>query len=303
MALSHGVDEEVDDSDVSEIDEDTNGAPLKPGKERPWINNKEGMEDKLKGMTEETDWLERFDIVTDLSDVKIPGKEDKEEQKMITPGSIQDDFKREMMFYCQAQIAAKEALSKLRNLGVPTERPEDYFAEMLKTDAHMQKVRSKLLERKQGMEKSEKAKKQRQLKKIGKKVQQEVLQKRQAEKKKMLQTVDRIKKGKGKFNKTFDKGDDKDMFDVSTDNKKSGTKRKHKDEKFGFGGKKRKLKKNSSESSSQDMGDFKPGVHSNKRFNRNQNKKKGNTNKSKLKRLGKSRRLKSGSGGGKGRNR
>ena len=42
--------------------------------------------------------------------------------------------------YCQAQIAAKEALSKLRNLGVPTERPEDYFAEMLKTDAHMQKV-------------------------------------------------------------------------------------------------------------------------------------------------------------------
>ena len=42
--------------------------------------------------------------------------------------------------YCQAQVAAKEALSKLRNLGIPTERPEDYFAEMVKSDNHMQKV-------------------------------------------------------------------------------------------------------------------------------------------------------------------
>merc|ERR1712147_52283 len=291
MAGTHGKNDEEIDSDVSEIEDDDKAAPLKPGKERPWINNKEGMESKLKDMTGETDWLERFDVVTDLSDVKIPGKENKEEQKVITPGSIQDDFKREMMFYCQAQIAAKEALSKLRNLGVPTERPEDYFAEMLKTDAHMQKVRSKLLERKQGMEKSEKAKKQRQLKKIGKKVQQEVLQKRQAEKRKMLETVDRIKKGKGKFKKSFDADDNKDMFDVSTDNKKPGSKRKHKDEKFGFGGKKRKLKKNTSDSSSQDMGSFKPAVHSNKRFNKNTNKKKGNTNKTKVKRLGKSRRL------------
>lgn len=42
--------------------------------------------------------------------------------------------------YRQAQVAAKEALEKLRKLGVPTERPEDYFAEMVKSDAHMQKV-------------------------------------------------------------------------------------------------------------------------------------------------------------------
>lgn len=42
--------------------------------------------------------------------------------------------------YCQAQVAAKEALGKLRDLGVPTTRPEDYFAEMVKSDVHMQKV-------------------------------------------------------------------------------------------------------------------------------------------------------------------
>jgi len=42
--------------------------------------------------------------------------------------------------YRQAQVSAKEALSKLRDLGIPTQRPEDYFAEMVKSDVHMQKV-------------------------------------------------------------------------------------------------------------------------------------------------------------------
>ena len=42
--------------------------------------------------------------------------------------------------YKQAQMAVAEALPKLRKLGVPIERPSDYFAEMVKTDDHMQKV-------------------------------------------------------------------------------------------------------------------------------------------------------------------
>ena len=44
--------------------------------------------------------------------------------------------------YKQAQMAVAEALPKLRKLGVPIERPSDYFAEMVKTDDHMQKVGS-----------------------------------------------------------------------------------------------------------------------------------------------------------------
>lgn len=31
-------------------------------------------------------------------------------------------------------------LKKLEELGIPTHRPEDYFAEMVKTDDHMRKV-------------------------------------------------------------------------------------------------------------------------------------------------------------------
>ena len=40
----------------------------------------------------------------------------------------------------QAQGAALEGLQKLRELGVPIERPEDYYAEMAKSDSHMQQV-------------------------------------------------------------------------------------------------------------------------------------------------------------------
>lgn len=34
-----------------------------------------------------------------------------------------------------------EALPKLSKLGIPTKRPDDYFAEMVKTDDHMQRVK------------------------------------------------------------------------------------------------------------------------------------------------------------------
>ena len=42
--------------------------------------------------------------------------------------------------YQQAQSAAVIGLRKLEELGVPTRRPDDYFAEMVKTDDHMRKV-------------------------------------------------------------------------------------------------------------------------------------------------------------------
>lgn len=46
--------------------------------------------------------------------------------------------------YRQAQATVLDALPKLQRLQIPTKRPEDYFAEMAKTDQHMQKVRSSL---------------------------------------------------------------------------------------------------------------------------------------------------------------
>ena len=42
--------------------------------------------------------------------------------------------------YQQAQSAVAIGLRKLEELGVPVKRPDDYFAEMVKTDDHMRKV-------------------------------------------------------------------------------------------------------------------------------------------------------------------
>ena len=40
----------------------------------------------------------------------------------------------------QAQAAVLEGIPRLHKLNIPTKRPDDYFAEMVKTDEHMKKV-------------------------------------------------------------------------------------------------------------------------------------------------------------------
>lgn len=54
--------------------------------------------------------------------------------------SVHNDFKRELTFYRQAQATVLEVLPRLQSMGVPTKRPEDYFAQMAKSDDHMNKV-------------------------------------------------------------------------------------------------------------------------------------------------------------------
>merc|ERR1712013_919766 len=139
---------------------------------------------------------------------------------------VHNDFKREMLFYRQAQAAVLEGLPRLQSLGVKTKRPEDYFAQMAKSDQHMNKIRAKLLSKEQEQERAEKIKKLRELKKYGKKVQVEVQQKRQKEKKEMLDEMKKM--------------------------------RNFKDKKFGFGGKKSDVKKNDKRSTD-DVSSFRPG--------------------------------------------
>jgi len=56
-----------------------------------------------------------------------------------------DDLEREKAFYNIALKGAGEALVFLRQLEIPIDRPDDYFAEMIKTDDHMAKVKGALL--------------------------------------------------------------------------------------------------------------------------------------------------------------
>lgn len=166
---------------------------------------------------------------------------------------IYDDTERELAFYRQALDAAKQGKATLLKLKVPFTRPLDYFAEMVKSDEHMDKLKNKLLKEAADIKATEDAKKQRQLKKFGKKVMHETLQERAKQKK---ETLDRIKSLKKKRSANEMSNDDE--FQIALEEataedrpkrSKPNGKRQAKDSKYGFGGKKRFLRKNDADSS------------------------------------------------------
>jgi rRNA-processing protein EBP2 len=109
---------------------------------------------------------------------------------------VQDDLQRELAFYTQCLEAARQGRSKLLTEGVPFSRPKDYFAEMVKEDAHMEKVKAKLVEEASAKKASAEARKQRDLKKYGKQVQVAKLQERQKAKRETLDKIKTLKRSK-----------------------------------------------------------------------------------------------------------
>nr|ACO10230.1 Probable rRNA-processing protein EBP2 homolog [Caligus rogercresseyi] len=269
---------DVQDSDV-EIDSDEElqealaAGLLKPGlntvvnaKKRILTNNVSGLQAKLGELEKSLPWIERLDMLNkpaplapELANEELSHKTQREKvlklakRKNIEDDPIHNDFKREMIFYRQAQAAVLEAIPRLRSMGVPTQRPSDYFAQMLKADAHMNKIREKLLSKQVVEERIEKVRKLRELKKYGKQVQVEVQQKRHKEKREMLEEVKKFRKGKIDTLDFLEEGGS----GGKKKSKKSSSvdmKNKFKDKKFGFGGKKRGTKMNTKDSTN----DFKP---------------------------------------------
>ena len=207
---------------------------------------------------------------------------------VLADDPVHNDFKREMLFYRQAQATVLASLETFRAKKIPTKRPEDYFAQMFKSDEHMQKIRTKLAQKQEEEERVVKIRKLRELKKFGKKVQIEVQQKRQKEKKDMLDQVKKFRKGK------TDKIDFLDDLDSKKSahggkNKNQIDKKQFKDKKFGFGGKKKGGKGNTRQSTD-DVSSYKPFRNNPKGPNRKNKKSGGGGGKMKSKRPGKQRR-------------
>merc|ERR1712226_22019 len=126
---------------------------------------------------------------------------------------------------------------------------------------HMNKIRAKLVSKQATEERLEKVRKLRELKKFGKKVQQEVTIKRAKEKREMLDQVKKFRKGQGGNLDFLNKDGEDDLNQdgpsfkrkkasnpAHNNNKKQLEKRNYKDKKFGFGGKKKGSKMNNKES-------------------------------------------------------
>lgn len=262
------------------------------------------MQKKLKEIQQTLPWLERLDMINDLAtlapELTVQMAKHEQQRANLFAGNakikqypteedpVLSDFKREMIFYRQAQSAVVMGIPKLHELGIKTKRPDDYFAEMAKADAHMQKVRQRLMAKQEGQAKSERIKQIREQRKMGKLVQKQARAQRDADKKDMLDKLKKFRKGKLK-NLDFLEDNKSGKTDSKSFKKMQQDKRKTKDKKFGFGGKKRGMKRNTKESSIGGGGD------GNKKFNKFAGPKGG------AQRLGKNKRNKIKSKGGKGR--
>jgi hypothetical protein len=67
------------------------------------------------------------------------------EEGVEGPEDINDDLARETHFYEQALASANVAIKKLKDLGIAVKRPDDFYAEMVKSDEHMKRVRAELI--------------------------------------------------------------------------------------------------------------------------------------------------------------
>ncbi|KAM7543121.1 hypothetical protein Aperf_G00000000846 [Anoplocephala perfoliata] len=161
-------------------------------KPRQIINNKALLNGCLNRMKKSLPWIERLDIVTEPA----PPPRDTDLDNDVEKIDPNDDFKREALFYRVAQAAVLEAIPKLHALGIPTKRPNDYFAEMIKSDAHMVKVRENIVVNKKRLELREKARQLREQRKFGKQQQKEILEARRVEKKKHMEALKAAKKGR-----------------------------------------------------------------------------------------------------------
>merc|ERR1711939_1200488 len=127
-----------DDSDENDSDEELRVAYetglIKPGttinmpgskKRKVEINNITALSNKLKEIKNAFDWTQRLDLT-----IKIDPEVD--ENGVVKMAG--DDFVREEHFQKIAQRGAIEGVLKAKKFNLPLLRPNDYFAEMAKSD-------------------------------------------------------------------------------------------------------------------------------------------------------------------------
>ncbi|XP_051175398.1 probable rRNA-processing protein EBP2 homolog [Leptopilina boulardi] len=289
---SSDSDSEVCSSD-EELQEALANGSLKPGlntvrnKENPDNKNSKRIKEILGKMTLKLPWIERLDLINSpaplapelalqMQEQEIKRAKQLKGNKKLpqfkpSEDPVLNDFRRETQFYRQAQGAVIEAVTRLKKLNVPIIRPDDYFAEMVKSDEHMQKVRENLMKKQFEVQRSEKVRQMRAQSKVNKHMQIEATLKKHAEKRQMLEEVKKYRKGKRQ---------DLNFLDGKTQQTKSDAKRKLKNKKFGFGGKKKDAKRNT-KASAADVSDYRRPIKSGK----------GTKIKGHVKRLGKSRRV------------
>jgi rRNA-processing protein EBP2 len=99
----------------------------------------------------------------------------------------------------------------MREENIPLIRPDDFFAEMLKSDKQMLKIKENLLNKKKEVERRELKQQKKEQKKYGKQIQQQKLKEKIQKKKQNLEAI--------KYWKTTQKGKEFDIKKLDEDSK------------------------------------------------------------------------------------
>ncbi|OBA28710.1 Ebp2-domain-containing protein [Hanseniaspora valbyensis NRRL Y-1626] len=240
-------DEDEEDDEDEEEDEDEDEDDERP-KKKVFANNQKALKkayERLRLPWETTKFSEHQTVTTSTPIYTLVE-------------NIEDDTQRELAFYKASLEATGIAKKKLLQQKIPFHRPLDYFAEMLKTDDHMERLKQRLIQEESEKLARQEARRQRNLKKFGKQVQIQTMQKRQQEKKDTLDKIKTLRKkrtaneitGGSEFDIAVeDVIDGKSTSDDKNKRQKVNHKREGKNKKFGSGGLKRFKRKNDAESS------------------------------------------------------
>lgn len=251
--------EEEEDLEEDEEEEEQPGPLHRGGPDRAPIYNIEALHEKYEdvGWAADAEWIDTLAVTA---------------SEPTVVSNIDDDIERELAFYNQALGSAKEAIMKYQGMGVPWLRPTDYYAEMVKTDDHMAKVKDKLMYEQQQIEQAIERRKAREQKAYAKQMSLEKQRERNREKKNQIEQITRLRKHRQKsgfageldLDRAIDDmngrpgggGKFKDRF--QGDERYKNKKRTARDSKYGFGGRKRLGKQNDAVSAAADPEKFHP---------------------------------------------
>lgn len=196
--------------------------------------------EKLLSTKKAFPWVETFCVVAKN---KLPfGVNDANGSSL----DIHDDLKRESTFYSMALNAVNDARKNCTEAGIPFSRPEDFFAEMVKSDDHMAKVKDRLIFETKKIDAVAQRKSNKEQKLRAKEKQSNKIAEKAKRKKEHFEAIDEWKSSSQNHDALFE---DNAM--------KPNKKRMAADKKYGFGGKRGRFKQNDPKSLN-DMSSYNP---------------------------------------------
>lgn len=273
VSMDAKEDDEEDDKDGSDESDDDEDAENEQSSKQS--TQAIALAAALEGTDRHLPWPETFTVVppTPLPFGPVDGATDgkKKRKRSVSEDSdddeeeeeyvdIHDDLKREVAFYDNAMEAVRIARVQCEDAGIPFTRPEDFFAEMVKSDDHMAKIKDRLIFETKKMEAVERRKSNKEQTVMAKERQAHRIAEKAKAKRAHMSAVEDWKKqaeqGRGRLGgrvNDFDEDEDHLRGMGGGPNKK----RMAANKKYGFGGKRGRFKQNDQKTLN-DMSGFKP---------------------------------------------